>query len=53
MLSVLFYSKETSVLFKYNYTLSVDGQVISSIGKGLCVLVGIGRKDASKHADWM
>ena len=32
---------------------SVDGKVISSINNGLCVLVGIGRKDAPKEAEWL
>ncbi|KAH3848005.1 D-aminoacyl-tRNA deacylase-like [Dreissena polymorpha] len=34
-------------------TVTVDGNLVSSIGKGLCVLVGIGRKDAAKDADWL
>ncbi|KAL4238525.1 D-tyrosyl-tRNA(Tyr) deacylase [Mactra antiquata] len=34
-------------------SVSVDGKVVSSIGNGLCVLVGIGRKDAPKDADWL
>lgn len=34
-------------------SVTVDGKVISSIGNGLCVLVGIGRKDAPKDAEWL
>lgn len=36
-----------------NASVTVDGKLISSIGKGLCILVGIGRKDAPKDADWL
>lgn len=36
-----------------NASVTVDGKVVSSIGKGLCVLVGIGRKDAPKDAEWL
>ena len=32
---------------------SVDGEVISSIGKGLCVLIGISRNDGPKDAEYM
>ena len=31
----------------------VDGEVISSIGKGLCVLVGISKYDSSKEIEYM
>ncbi|CAH3194626.1 unnamed protein product, partial [Porites evermanni] len=31
----------------------VDGEVISSIGKGLCVLVGISKYDTSKEIEYM
>ncbi|XP_045182077.2 D-aminoacyl-tRNA deacylase-like [Mercenaria mercenaria] len=34
-------------------SVTVDGKVISSIGNGLCVLVGVGRKDAPKEAEWL
>ena len=32
---------------------SVDGRHVSSIGRGLCVLLGISRDDEQKEADWM
>ena len=31
----------------------VDGKVISQIGQGICVLVGISRDDVEKDSDWM
>ena len=31
----------------------IDGQTISSIGKGLCVLVGIHRDDTKKELDYI
>ena len=31
----------------------VDGKLVSSIGKGMCVLLGISCDDTSKEADWM
>ncbi|KAM7446574.1 D-tyrosyl-tRNA(Tyr) deacylase [Porites harrisoni] len=34
-------------------SVSVDGEVISSIGKGLCVLVGISKYDTSKEIEYM
>ncbi|GAB1602102.1 D-aminoacyl-tRNA deacylase 1-like [Argonauta hians] len=34
-------------------SVSVDGQLVSSIGKGLCLLVGIGRFDTVKEMDFM
>ena len=30
----------------------VDGKVISSIGKGVCVLLGISRKDTPQELEW-
>ena len=35
------------------YFFAVDGEVISSIGKGLCVLVGISKYDTSKEIEYM
>lgn len=32
---------------------SVDGSVISSIGRGLCVLVGVSRNDTAKEMEYM
>jgi D-aminoacyl-tRNA deacylase len=32
---------------------SVDGQVVSSIGPGLLVLLGIGRDDGERDVDWL
>ena len=32
---------------------AVDGEVISSIGKGLCILLGISRRDGSKEVEYM
>ena len=34
-------------------SVSVDGEVISSVGRGLCVLVGIAREDEPANADWL
>ena len=34
-------------------SVKVDGQTISSIGKGLCVLVGIHRDDTKKELDYI
>ncbi|XP_015748171.1 PREDICTED: D-tyrosyl-tRNA(Tyr) deacylase 1-like [Acropora digitifera] len=34
-------------------SVSVDGEVISSIGKGLCVLLGISKNDTPKEIDYM
>ena len=36
-----------------NASVSVDGQVVGSIGQGLMVLVGIGRDDTVKDAEWI
>ena len=33
--------------------MSVDGEVISSIGPGLLVLLGVGRDDGERDADWL
>ncbi|XP_011409356.1 PREDICTED: D-tyrosyl-tRNA(Tyr) deacylase 1-like [Amphimedon queenslandica] len=33
-------------------SVTVDGKVISSIGKGVCVLLGISRKDTSQELEW-
>ncbi len=33
--------------------MSVDGQVVSSIGPGLLVLLGIGRDDGERDVDWL
>eukprot|EP00794_Sanderia_malayensis_P017848 gene17848-19631_t len=32
---------------------SVDGEIISSIGKGLCILLGISRDDTAKDVEYM
>jgi hypothetical protein len=34
-------------------SVTVDGAVISSIGRGICVLVGIHVEDAPEGAEWM
>ena len=34
-------------------TILVDGELISSIKNGLCVLVGIGRDDTKKDIDYL
>ena len=34
-------------------SVSVGGQVVSSIGPGLLVLLGVGREDAERDADWL
>lgn len=34
-------------------SVSVNGEVISSIGKGLCVLVGLHRTDTQKELDYI
>ncbi|KAL1116728.1 hypothetical protein AAG570_005200 [Ranatra chinensis] len=34
-------------------TASVNGEVISSIGRGLCILVGISREDTEKDIDYL
>jgi D-aminoacyl-tRNA deacylase len=34
-------------------SVSVDGEVVSAIGPGLLVLLGIGREDGSSQADWL
>ena len=36
-----------------NASVTVDGEVKGSIGKGLMVLVGIAREDTLKDAEWM
>lgn len=35
------------------YDFSVDGEVISSIGNGLCVLIGIKRDDGAADMKYM
>ena len=34
-------------------SVSVDGEIISSIGKGLCILVGIHRTDTKKELEYI
>lgn len=34
-------------------TLAVDGKVLSSIGRGIMVLVGIGTRDTAFELDWL
>jgi D-aminoacyl-tRNA deacylase len=34
-------------------SVSVDGEVVSSIGAGLLVLLGVGRDDSERDADWL
>jgi D-aminoacyl-tRNA deacylase len=34
-------------------SVSVDGRVMSSIGPGLLVLLGVGREDDEREADWL
>ena len=36
-----------------NASVSVDGRIVASIGQGLMVLVGIGRDDTVKDAEWI
>lgn len=33
--------------------IAVDGKIISSIGRGVCVLLGISRTDTEQEAEWM
>ncbi len=33
--------------------MTVDGDVVSSIGPGLLVLLGVGREDTEREADWL
>uniref|UniRef100_A0A1B6FX88 D-aminoacyl-tRNA deacylase n=1 Tax=Cuerna arida TaxID=1464854 RepID=A0A1B6FX88_9HEMI len=34
-------------------SVTVDGEIISSIGKGLCILIGISRDDTQKDIDYL
>ena len=34
-------------------SVSVDGEVVSAIGPGLLVLLGVGREDSERDADWL
>ena len=34
-------------------SVSVDGAVVSAIGPGLLVLLGVGREDSERDADWL
>jgi len=34
-------------------SVSVEGRVVSSIGPGLLVLLGVGREDGERDADWL
>jgi D-aminoacyl-tRNA deacylase len=34
-------------------SVAVDGQTISEIGPGLLVLLGVGRQDGEREADWL
>ena len=34
-------------------SVSVDGEVVSAIGPGLLVLLGVGRQDSEGDADWL
>lgn len=36
-----------------NLLFAVEGEVISSIGKGLCVLIGISKDDTTKDMEYM
>ena len=45
-------SDNFSHFYLFNFFV-VDGEVISSIGKGLCVLVGISKCDTSKEIEYM
>jgi D-tyrosyl-tRNA(Tyr) deacylase len=36
-----------------NLSFAVEGEVISSIGKGLCVLIGISKDDTKKDMEYM
>lgn len=38
---------------RLKYNLSVEGEVISSIGNGLCVLIGIKRDDGAADVEYM
>lgn len=37
----------------YVYFILVEGEIVSSIGKGLCVLIGINRNDGQKDLEYM
>ena len=45
-------SDNFSHFYLFNFFV-VDGEVISSIGKGLCVLVGISKYDTPKEIEYM
>jgi D-tyrosyl-tRNA(Tyr) deacylase len=34
-------------------SVSVDGEVVAEIGPGLLVLLGVGREDSERDADWL
>lgn len=34
-------------------SVTVDGQLVSAIGPGMLVLLGIAREDTERHADWL
>ena len=34
-------------------SVSVDGRRVSEIGPGLLVLLGVGREDSEREADWL
>jgi D-tyrosyl-tRNA(Tyr) deacylase len=34
-------------------SVTVDGKVINSVGRGMCVLLGISRKDTPQELEWM
>lgn len=39
--------------FKYNFSSTVNDELVSSIGRGLCVLVGISQHDTKNEVDYM
>lgn len=38
---------------RYCNVFAVGDREVSSIGRGICVLLGISREDTSKEAEWM
>ena len=46
-------TKSRNLIYPLSTCTLVDGKLVSSIGKGMCVLLGISRDDTSREADWM
>lgn len=50
---IVWWTVATALYVNHLSLISVDGEVISSIGKGLCILIGISRDDTEKDIDYM